>query len=112
MPLWMNACDLFAFPSISESFGVVQVEAMACGRPVVATCNGGSEEIVNDPGVGMLVPPGDATALAGAIRDALERRWDSRVIEGHAERYRWDRIVVRILDEYRSLVTSGRSPAT
>jgi glycosyltransferase involved in cell wall biosynthesis len=102
MPAWMNACDLFVLPSVSESFGVVQVEAMACGRPVVGTRNGGSEELLTADEVGLLLPPGDAPALAHAIRTALSREWDPEAIRHHAEPYRWDRIVGQTLGVYQA----------
>lgn len=105
MPLWLNACDLFAFPSVSESFGVVQVEAMACGKPVVATVNGGSEEIVTSDDVGTLVPAGDEPALADAIHGALARQWDEEVIRAHAARYRWETVIGSILSVYREVLT-------
>ena len=54
-------------PSLSESFGVAALEAGACGRPVVASRVGGIPEVVVDGKTGLLVPPGDADALAGAI---------------------------------------------
>jgi glycosyltransferase involved in cell wall biosynthesis len=105
MPAWMNACDLFVLPSISESFGVVQVEAMACGKPVVATVNGGSEEIVTSDAVGMLVPTADASALAGAIRASLVKRWDAETIRAHAARYRWGIVIESVLSLYREVLT-------
>lgn len=70
---WMQACHVFVLPSLVETFGVVVIEAHACGRPVVATICGGPEDIITEQN-GMLVPAGDVDALAEALRSA-KRRW-------------------------------------
>jgi teichuronic acid biosynthesis glycosyltransferase TuaC len=70
IPSWMQASDVFALPSIREGFGIVAAEALACGRPVVATRSGGPEEIVEE-GLGFLVPPRDSRALGEALVKAL-----------------------------------------
>src|SRR5262249_11763603 len=69
----MRKCSCFVLPSESESFGVVCVEAMACGRAVVATRSGGPEEIVTERD-GVLVPPRDVDSLAQGIRTVLTQR--------------------------------------
>lgn len=97
---WMNACDIFILPSLSESFGVVQIEAMACGKPVVATKNGGSEEIIINGMLGILVEPRDVSELAKGILKGLETKWDVKYIEEYAELFKWERIVERILEVY------------
>lgn len=61
------ASDVLVAPSLSEGFGLVVLEAMAMGRACVAARTGGLAEIVEDEGSGLLVPPADADALAGAI---------------------------------------------
>jgi glycosyltransferase involved in cell wall biosynthesis len=65
-----RSCDVAVVPSHQwvESFGLAAVEAMACGRPVVATRNGGLAELVEHGRTGFVVPPGDVDALAGALR--------------------------------------------
>ncbi|HEX8939666.1 MAG TPA: glycosyltransferase [Candidatus Limnocylindrales bacterium] len=67
----MRWCDVFVLASRRESFGVVLAEAMACGRPVVATRSGGPEWVV-EPGTGLLVAPGDVAELARAIGSVLD----------------------------------------
>jgi glycosyltransferase involved in cell wall biosynthesis len=62
--LWeMKNCDVFVLSSTFETFGVVLIEALACGKPVIATKSGGPEDIVN-PKNGYLVPIKDVSALA------------------------------------------------
>jgi glycosyltransferase involved in cell wall biosynthesis len=63
----MRAFDLFVLPSLREGFSIATVQAMAAGVPVVATRSGGPETIVEDARTGVLVPPGDAAALADAV---------------------------------------------
>jgi len=104
VPLWMNACDVFVLPSLNESFGIVQVEAMACGKPVVATFNGGSEEVIINEKLGILVEPKDANELAKAILKALGKEWDRDYISNYAKQYSWDKIVKNIIGVYNELL--------
>ncbi len=62
----MQACDVFVLPSRYETFGVVYIEAMACGKPVIAAANGGPDDFVKDYN-GILIEPGNAEALVEAI---------------------------------------------
>jgi glycosyltransferase involved in cell wall biosynthesis len=72
IPQLMRLSQVVTHPAVEpEPFGRVIVEGMLAGRPVVATRAGGAVEIVEDGTSGVLVPPRDATALAGALRDLL-----------------------------------------
>ena len=72
IPAWINAADVFVLPSLSEGLGVVILEAMACGRPVVATRVGGIPEIVEDGRTGFLVAPQQPDQLAERINLLLD----------------------------------------
>lgn len=71
--------DLFVLPSLYEPFGLVVLEAMAAGLPVIASATGGVVEIIEDKRNGLLVPPGDSKALAQGIINLMEN------LEGIAE---------------------------
>jgi glycosyltransferase involved in cell wall biosynthesis len=75
LPAFYQACDVFVLPSIerTEAFGVVQIEAMTAGRPVVSTNLRTGVPWVNQDGVsGLVVPPGDRTALGAALQQLLD----------------------------------------
>lgn len=67
VPALLADLDVFVLPSLWEGFGLVLLEAMAAGRPVVASAVGAIPEIVRDGETGLLVPPGDSAALARAV---------------------------------------------
>jgi glycosyltransferase involved in cell wall biosynthesis len=79
VPDLMGAADLLVLPSLAEAFGLVLAEALYLGTPVVASRVGGIPEIVEDGTSGVLVPPGDAAALAdalgGLLADPARRSW-------------------------------------
>jgi len=81
---WLGACNLFSLPSYSEGSPNVIIEALNCGRPVVATQVGGIHELF-DHEAGILVQPRDASALGQALDAALQKTWDEAAI---ARRYR------------------------
>ena len=83
----LQSVHAFVLPSRYEAFGVVLIEAMACGLPVIASQAGGAPEIVRDDN-GMLVPPDDPESLASAM-DSLVRnpeRYHAEAIRSYAER--------------------------
>jgi glycosyltransferase involved in cell wall biosynthesis len=108
VPRLLAACDVVVHPSVlAEPFGRVLVEAMLAGRPVVATSTGGVPEVVTDGETGVLVPPGDASALGEALhalrRDAARAAALARRGSVHA-RHRFSRGemlagVRRVIDE-------------
>lgn len=105
---WYNACDVFVLPSRYEAFGIVLLEAMARGRPVVASAVGGVPYVVDDGRTGSLVPYGDARALAEAalayLGDAdLARRHGEAGRRVVAERYTWPRVVDELERLYAAL---------
>jgi glycosyltransferase involved in cell wall biosynthesis len=77
---YYSAADLFVFPGIQESLGMVYLEAQSCGLPVVAFDNAGTPEAIRDGRTGLLVPMGDGPCFAAAIDRLLSdpdlrRRW-------------------------------------
>jgi glycosyltransferase involved in cell wall biosynthesis len=70
----VERAEIVVVPSFGEGFGMVALEAMERGRPVIASAVGGLPEIVEDAGTGLLVPPGDAEALAAGIRELATDR--------------------------------------
>ena len=71
VPQLMAALDVFVLPSFSETFGLIVVEAMAMGRPIIATNAGGLPEIIVNGKTGLLIKPKDANAVARAIHRIL-----------------------------------------
>jgi glycosyltransferase involved in cell wall biosynthesis len=72
VPDWLRAADVVVVPSRREGLGLVAIEALACGVPVVAANVGGLPEVVRDGENGLLIPPGDAVALAAALDKLAE----------------------------------------
>ena len=109
----LAAAEVFAMPSLSEGLGVAVLEAMAMGKPVVATDAGGLPEAVVDGETGLIVPPGDAGALTEAILSLLQNPDKARHM-GAAGRERalrqFDRsvIVERMLALYNEVLSEAR----
>ncbi|HET9196890.1 MAG TPA: glycosyltransferase [Solirubrobacterales bacterium] len=72
VPQLLAACDVFCLPSLYEGSSLAVLEAMAAGIAIVSSAIGGTEELIDDGRSGLLVPPGDAPALAAALRRLLE----------------------------------------
>jgi glycosyltransferase involved in cell wall biosynthesis len=80
-------CEVFCLPSLQEGFGMVYLEAMAAGKPVIACRGTAVEELVEDGVNGLLVPPGDERALAAAVERLLRDPEGCRAM-GEANRLR------------------------
>lgn len=102
---FMRKCDFFVLPSLYENFGVVYIEAMACGKPVIATNAGGPKEFINKE-VGILVSPKDSGALTKAIDYMLDHYQDyssEKISQYVKENFSYE-VVGKKLDEiYRDI---------
>ncbi len=100
--------DVLFFPSVTETFGNVTLEAMACALPVVAAAATGSESLVDDRVTGRLIRPGAihqfADALFTYVTDADLRRRHGAAGEGRAREFSWDRINHTVAETYVRLV--------
>ncbi|MDC8758364.1 glycosyltransferase [Janthinobacterium fluminis] len=104
----LASCDLLVHPGDSETFGLIVLEAMACGLPVVGTSAGGVAELV-DEATGILVAPNSAAALADGIA-ALYRR-DRAALAAAARRkacacYDWNDIMPQLLQRYAGVLAA------
>ncbi|WP_407554604.1 glycosyltransferase [Streptomyces sp. Pv4-95] len=110
VPALLRAADVVLCPGDYEPFGMVPLEAMACGTPVVATAVGGQLDTVVDTVSGLLVPPGDPSALAHAIGELLADP-EHRAACGVAgrrrvlARYGWDTVAAATETVYRGLLS-------
>ena len=111
IPLYLSACDIFVLPSISgkEAFGIVQLEAMASGKPVISTDLPGVNEVDKDCVGSIRVPPDNPKAISDAIVSLI----DDKVLASNLgengrklvfSRYSWGRISERIESIYFELV--------
>jgi D-inositol-3-phosphate glycosyltransferase len=108
LPYYYSAADLLVMPSHYESFGMVALEAMACGAPVIASQVGGLAFLIQDGVTGFHVPDGEPEALAERLSTLLSDRLLLRTMGQraviHARDYAWERIAGQIVELYRSLL--------
>jgi teichuronic acid biosynthesis glycosyltransferase TuaC len=90
VPVWMAACDVLVLPSHAEGTPNVVLEALACGRRVVATAVGGVPDVLSKPELGTLVQASDPRALGAALADALRTEYDPSVVAALGARGGWD----------------------
>jgi len=114
VPGWIRSADVVLAVPWYEPFGITPLEAMACGRPVVATAVGGLQDSVVDGETGVLVPPRDPAALGQALAALLaddERRkaYGAAGVQRARARFRWSRIVADTDAVYRQ-VLAARAP--
>lgn len=109
IPLWMNSADLFVHPSLQESFGIVQVEALACGTPLIAARNAGSTEIIVSEDIGLLCEPADPASLANAIIRGLDKQWDIQKILEYSKQYSWERVITLLLLLYAHILRNEKN---
>jgi len=107
LPAYYAAADVTVLPSYYESFGMVALEAMACGSPVIASRVGGLVTTVRDGVTGFLVPDGDVGALAERIESLIadpDLRWRvGREGVRWAAQHRWPCVAEAVCREYASL---------
>ena len=116
LPAVYRAADLVAVPSYNESFGLVALEAQACGTPVVAAAVGGLVTAVRDDVSGLLVDGHDpddwARALGGLLAAPQRRAVLSRGAVAHASEFSWSRTAAGLLAVYGGAVTEHRERLT
>jgi Glycosyltransferase len=115
LPYYYSAADVLVMPSYYESFGMVALEAMACGTPVIASQVGGLPFLVQDGVTGFVVPGGSPEALVKPLVDLMTNE-DLRAQMGqqaanYALDYSWKLIAKRIAKTYAAMIKKSSSPA-
>lgn len=107
-PLYYNAADLLALPSTYESFGLVTLESLACGTPVVATSTGGAVSIIREGINGILIEQPDSRSLGQGIEKILnqltQQLFSIEGIRASVSGFSWQRIAAMNLKSYEALL--------
>lgn len=117
LPYFYAAAEICVLPSRYESFGMVALEAMACGRPVIASQVGGLPAFIQDSLTGFLVPRGNETVVAEKIRTLLNhaslRRRMGKEGRVKAEEFGWEKIARQMISLYGTCAEKrkGGSPS-
>jgi glycogen synthase len=109
----LHTCSCAVIPSLYEPFGIVALEALAAGAPLVAAASGGLVEVLEGTGAGLLFPPGDAGALAAALSRMLDEPGlakASRDAGAHLvhEVYSWDAVAAATVPRYEALLAEAK----
>jgi D-inositol-3-phosphate glycosyltransferase len=108
LPYYYSAAEVLVMPSHYESFGMVALEAMACGTPVIASQVGGLAFLVQDGVTGYHVPDGDSGALCEKLSlllgNSQARHTMGAQAAEYAQAYRWDKIAGQVMAVYQSLL--------
>jgi glycosyltransferase involved in cell wall biosynthesis len=109
---WYRRAGIFCLPSVQEGFGIVFLEAMAAGLPIVATTAAAVPEVVPHGRAGALVPPGDTPALAAALAELLERPALGRSYgdfgREYVAQYDWANVAETFLDTVADQLAYGQ----
>jgi glycosyltransferase involved in cell wall biosynthesis len=113
----LSAADAFVMPSLAESFGMMALESMACGTPVVTTAGTATAELVRSCEAGLCVPPRDANALAAALHELMSNSTRRAAMSAAGRRiveteYSAAAYVNRHMELYRELVEDAQPPRT
>ncbi|HEX7365425.1 MAG TPA: glycosyltransferase family 4 protein [Dehalococcoidia bacterium] len=113
LPSYYRSADIFCAPATGgESFGIVLLEAMACGKPVVATNIDGYASVLADGEEGLLVPPRDEDALAEALLKLVQNKSLRSSMGGKgltkAEKYSWPNITRQVVNYYNLLLAAAK----
>ncbi len=102
LPYYYSAADLLVLPSHYESFGLVALESLACGTPIIATQVGGMKSILEEGETGLLVNNFSPSNLAKGIETLLcrSREKSPHAIRASIRKYRWAHIAEKVVDEY------------
>jgi glycosyltransferase involved in cell wall biosynthesis len=111
LPSYYNACDIFILPSLQEGFGIVLIEAMACGKVAIASNNTAIPEVIGDAGI--LVESKNSYALAGAISKLLNNTsirasLELKALERVEKHYSLARVTDQLLNIYNNTINNFR----
>ena len=107
IPKWINACDLFCLPSLSEGMPNVILEALACGVPVVASSVGGIPEILTSTDYGFMVEPEKSEELREALLECLSKSWNREAIREYSSRFSWRNSAEMIYQEITAILSEN-----
>jgi glycosyltransferase involved in cell wall biosynthesis len=108
IPDWISAADALCLPSHREGCPNVILEALASGRPVVASRVGGVPELLDERS-GVMVPPGDPEALAQGLASVLARQWEPEALRACVEFPSWDQYGLVLRDALTSAIHAYRA---
>lgn len=108
LPYYYSAAEVLVMPSLYESFGMVALEAMACGTPVIASEVGGLGYLVKNGETGYTIPDSDPGVLCGSLSTLLGdhdlRHQMGERAEQYAQDYAWEKIATQVVDLYREVI--------